>query len=72
MKRVMWIEHKEGDGLVGPARIGWVHVPGGECLRSIPSVEYWIEAGGHRPTQLGTCGTGGLVPVSLQGCSRLV
>jgi hypothetical protein len=26
MKRVMWIEHKEGDGLVGPARIGWVHV----------------------------------------------
>jgi hypothetical protein len=25
MKRVMWIEYK-GDGLVGPARIGWVHV----------------------------------------------
>src|SRR5262245_54459008 len=25
MKRVMWIEYK-GDGLAGPARIGWVHV----------------------------------------------
>src|SRR5262245_37258654 len=25
MKRVMWIEYK-GEGLVGPARIGWVHV----------------------------------------------
>lgn len=24
MKRVMWIEHKVGDGLAGPARIGWV------------------------------------------------
>lgn len=26
MKRVMWIEHKTGDGLAGPARIGWVKV----------------------------------------------
>lgn len=26
MKRVMWIEHKIGDGLAGPARIGWVKV----------------------------------------------
>lgn len=26
MKRVMWIEHKVGDGLAGPARIGWVLV----------------------------------------------
>lgn len=26
MKRVMWIEHKVGDGLAGPARIGWVTV----------------------------------------------
>lgn len=26
MKRVMWIEHKVGDGLAGPARIGWVKV----------------------------------------------
>lgn len=26
MKRVMWIEHKVGDRLVGPARIGWVKV----------------------------------------------
>jgi hypothetical protein len=27
MKRVMWIEYKgSGDGLVGPARIGWVDV----------------------------------------------
>lgn len=26
MKRVMWIEHKVGDGLSGPARIGWVKV----------------------------------------------
>ena len=26
MKRVMWIEHKVGDGLVGPAKIGWVEV----------------------------------------------
>ena len=25
MKRVMWIEHK-GEGIVGPARIGWVEV----------------------------------------------
>lgn len=25
MRRVMWIEFK-GDGIVGPARIGWVHV----------------------------------------------
>ena len=25
MKRVMWIEYK-GDGIVGPARIGWVNV----------------------------------------------
>jgi hypothetical protein len=25
MKRIMWIEYK-GDGLVGPARIGWVKV----------------------------------------------
>lgn len=24
MKRVMWIEHKGRDSLVGPARIGWV------------------------------------------------
>ena len=26
MKRVMWIEHKVGDGLVGPASIGWVKI----------------------------------------------
>ena len=26
MKRVMWIEHKTGDGLAGPARIGWVKI----------------------------------------------
>jgi hypothetical protein len=26
MKRVMWIEHKVGYGLAGPARIGWVKV----------------------------------------------
>ncbi|HMM80371.1 MAG TPA: hypothetical protein PKC65_10150 [Pyrinomonadaceae bacterium] len=26
MKRVMWIEHKVGAGLSGPARIGWVSV----------------------------------------------
>ena len=26
MKRVMWIEHKVGDGLAGSARIGWVKV----------------------------------------------
>jgi hypothetical protein len=26
MRRVMWIEQKLGDGLVGPARIGWVKV----------------------------------------------
>lgn len=26
MKRVMWIEHKTGDGLIGSARIGWVKV----------------------------------------------
>jgi len=26
MKRVMWIEHKVGDGLSGPARIGWVKI----------------------------------------------
>jgi hypothetical protein len=26
MKRVMWIEHKLSDGLVGPARIGWVKI----------------------------------------------
>lgn len=26
MRRVMWIEHKVGDGLAGPARIGWVKV----------------------------------------------
>lgn len=26
MKRVMWIEHKVGDALSGPARIGWVKI----------------------------------------------
>jgi hypothetical protein len=26
MKRVMWIEYKGENGLVGPARIGWVKV----------------------------------------------
>ena len=26
MKRVMWIEHKGDDGIVGPVRIGWVDV----------------------------------------------
>ena len=26
MRRVMWIEHKVGDGLLRPARIGWVKV----------------------------------------------
>src|SRR5688572_22710967 len=26
MRRIMWIEHKVGDGLAGPARIGWVKI----------------------------------------------
>jgi hypothetical protein len=26
VKRVMWLEHKTGSGLVGPARIGWVKI----------------------------------------------
>ena len=26
MRRVMWIEHKVGDDLVGPARIGWIKI----------------------------------------------
>lgn len=60
MRRVMWIEHKQGDGLVGPARIGWAVVKdrgkridyGGRSFRTLSGHGfkanfYDVESGEH-------------------------